>query len=257
MSFLNIEAIAYIDFLLALLFFAIALIYSAVGLGGGSVYTALMVVIGVNVATVPAISLSLNLLVSTLGSYNFLRNRHGKLRIILPFLVSAIPFSYLGGWLNLSKEVFLWVLLVSLIVVVMRIYFWRTISFDINLNQRQKIIVSLIIGSILGLVAGIAGIGGGIYLVPLITILKLGTEKQAAAAGAIFVWAVSFSGLVSRLQYNAINLVDYKSIIIAVMMGGFLGSYLGAGKFSPEVIEKILGIVVLIAIVFLVRNLLF
>ncbi len=251
------ETTFYIDFVFPLLFFTIAFIYSAVGLGGGSIYTAFMVIIGVNVVTIPTISLSLNLLVSTLGGYNFLRNKHGKLHIILPFLVSAIPFSYLGGWLNLSKEVFLWVLLMSLIVVVMRIYFWHTINFEVDLNQQQKTIIALIIGSILGLVAGVTGIGGGIYLVPLITMLKIGTVKQAAAAGAIFVWAVSFSGLVSRLQYNAINLVDYKFIIIAVIIGGFLGSYFGAGKFSSAVIEKILGIVILMAIIFLIRNLLF
>ena len=249
--------ITHIDTWLPLLFFVVAFVYSSVGMGGGSSYTALMVLTGFSTLAIPMVSLSLNLLVTTLGSYNFLRNRHGKWRIIMPFLVSAIPFAYVGGALQLPKSVFLWVLLASLLLVAARIYLWQNTSFNLQLSPKQKIGVSLFAGSILGLIAGIVGIGGGVYLVPLIIMLNLGTPKQAAAAGVVFVWVVSLSGLVSRLQYNSIDLLNYVPLIGAVLIGGFLGSYWGSFKYSPKTLEKVLGVIILAAIGFLLKKLLF
>ncbi len=248
------EVAPYLDYLLPLSFFIVAFVYSSVGMGGGSSYTAIMVIASMSNLVIPMISLSLNLFVATIGSYNYLRNKHGKLRIILPFLLSAIPFAYVGGTLHLSQEIFLWILLSSLVLVAMRIYLWKDTGFRFELSYQGKIGVSLITGSVLGLVAGIVGIGGGIYLVPLIIMLNLGTQKEAAAAGVIFVWAVSLSGLVSRLQYNSINLLEFVPLIIAVVLGGFLGSYMGSFKFSPKIMEKILGIIVIVAIVLLVKK---
>lgn len=249
--------ITHIDTWLPLLFFVVAFVYSSVGMGGGSSYTALMVLTGFSTLAIPMVSLSLNLLVTTLGSYNFLRNRHGKWRIIMPFLVSAIPFAYVGGALQLPKSVFLWVLLASLLLVAARIYLWQNTSFNLQLSPKQKIGVSLFAGSILGLIAGIVGIGGGVYLVPLIIMLNLGTPKQAAAAGVVFVWVVSLSGLVSRLQYNSIDLLNYLPMIGAVLIGGFLGSYWGSFKYSAKTLEKVLGVIILAAIGFLLKKLLF
>lgn len=251
------DSMPYLEYLLPLMFFAVAFVYSSVGMGDGSSYTAVMVITNMSTLVIPIISLSLNLFVSTIGSYNYLRNKHGKLRIILPFLLSALPFAYLGGALHLKKEVFLWVLLVSLILVAIRIYFWKDTGFRLQLNNKQKIIVSVITGSILGLIAGIAGIGGAVYLVPLIIILNIGTQKEAAAAGVVFVWTVSFVGLISRLQYNSVNLLDYSSLIVAVIIGGFLGSYMGSFKFSPQTMEKTLGVVILLAIFFLIKRIIF
>ena len=159
--------------------------------------------------------------------------------------------AYLGGSLQLSKELFYWILLISLIFVASRIYFWKNISFQLNLNRQQQLILSLFSGSILGLIAGIVGIGGGIYLVPLIIILGLGTEKEAAACGVIFIWLNSAAGLISRLQYNAIDLSNYIPLVIAVIVGGTIGSYIGSFKLSLKQMDKILGIIILVAILFL------
>ncbi len=250
------EITPYFETLLALLFFVVAFVYSSVGMGGGSSYTALMAIFGLSISVIPMVSLVLNLFVSTIGSYNFLRNKHGRMHIVAPFLISAIPFAYVGGALHLEKEVFLWVLLVSLVLVAVRIYLWEDTGFRFDLTHKQKIIISLVAGSILGLVAGIVGIGGGVYLVPLIIMLNIGSPKEAAATGAIFVWAVSLSGLISRLQYNSINLMEYVPLIIAVVVGGFLGSYMGSFKFSPKTLEKTLGVIILLAIVFLFKKIL-
>lgn len=241
-------------YFLAVLFFLVAFIYSSVGLGGGSSYTALMAISGVSTLAIPMISLSLNLFVTSVGSFNFIRNRHAKIKLILPFLISSIPMAYLGGSLNLSKEIFYWVLLISLIFVAVRIYMWQNTAINLKINQNGKIIVSLITGSVLGLVSGIVGIGGGIYLVPLILILGLGTEKEAAACGAIFIWLNSFSGLLSRFQYNPIDLTSYMPLIVAVLAGGTIGSFMGSFKFPPKAMEKILGAVIIVAILFLTRK---
>ena len=243
-------------YLLPILFFIVAFTYSSVGLGGGSSYTALMAIFGINSLAIPMVSLSLNLFVTSIGSFNFIRNKHAKIKLILPFLISSIPMAYLGGSLNLPKEIFYWVLLISLIFVAARIYLWQSMSFQLNLNKNEKIIISLIAGSVLGLIAGIVGIGGGVYLVPLIIILDLGTEKEAAACGAIFIWLNSASGLLSRLQYNLIDLTNYIPLIIAVIAGGALGSYMGSFKFSPKVMDKMLGLVIIVAIIFLTKKVL-
>ena len=243
-------------YFLAFLFFIVAFVYSSVGLGGASSYTALMAIFGISSLAIPMVSLSLNLLVTSVGSFNFIRNKHAKIKLILPFLISSIPMAYLGGSLQIPKEIFYWVLLISLIFVAASIYLWQNTTINFKFDKREKIILSLFAGSVLGLIAGIVGIGGGVYLVPLIIILGLGTEKEAAACGAIFIWLNSCSGLLSRLQYNSIDLTNYIPLIIAVVAGGALGSYLGASRFSSKVMEKMLGLVIIVAIIFLTKKLL-
>ena len=99
------------------------------------------------------------------------------------------------------------------------------------------------------------GIGGSIYLDPLIIILGLGTQKQAAATGIIFIWLNSLAGLVSRLQHNAIELTPHIALIIAVVIGGFSGSLVGATRFSAKLMEKILGAIILFALFTLAKKL--
>jgi uncharacterized membrane protein YfcA len=241
-------------YFLAVLFFIVAFAYSSVGLAGGSSYTALMAIFGFNTLAIPMISLSLNLFVASIGSFNFLRNKHGKIKLIIPFLISSMPMAYLGGALRLPKAIFYWILLISLVFVAIRIYFWQNTKIKLNIDHKGKIFISLLAGSVLGFVAGIVGIGGGIYLVPLIIILGLGTEKEAAACGVIFIGLNSFAGLLSRYQYNSIDLTNYIPLIIAVIAGGIFGSFMGSFKFSPKVMEKILGGVVIAAIFFLTKK---
>jgi uncharacterized membrane protein YfcA len=251
-----LEELIVSSYVLALLFFVVAFSYSSVGLGGGSSYTALMAIFGVSFLSIPSISLSLNLLVTSVGSLNFVRKKHARIRLILPFFVTSIPMSYLGGSLRLPKQLFLGILLITLILVAIRIYFWESISLKINIGKAQQIVLSLIIGSVLGLLAGIVGIGGGIYLVPLIIILGLGSEKEAAACGAIFIWVNSLSGLIARSQYNPIDLNEFVLFVIAVLIGGAWGSFMGSSIFAPKTMQKILGAIILVAIVVLTKRVL-
>jgi uncharacterized membrane protein YfcA len=240
---------------LALIFFFVALLYSAVGLAGGSAYTALLAIFGLHFKAIPLISLSLNLGVSTLGIYNYFRHGHGRLSLVIPFLITSIPMSYVGGALDLPSTIFYWVLLVSLVVVVFRIYFWKRTALNIQLKKWQQIVLSLFFGSILGLVSGIAGIGGGIYLIPIIILFRLGTEKEAAACGILFIWLNSAAGLTARFQYNFIDVTRFWPLILAVLAGGWIGSHLGSTKLKPKVMEKLLGIIIVVAILLLLRKL--
>jgi uncharacterized membrane protein YfcA len=242
-------------YIIAILFFIVALSYSSVGLGGGTSYAALLAIAGYNSTMIPMISLSLNVIVTSIGSYYFIHNKHANYRLVAPFLLSSMPMAYLGGALQLPQELFFLLLLVALLFVAARIYFWKDTTFHLGLGNTGKIIFSLVTGSVLGMLAGITGIGGGIFLVPLIIILGLGTVKEAAACGAIFVWLNSLAGLVSRLQYNAIDLIEHVPLIVAVILGSTLGSTLGSSRLSRKAMEKILGVIVLVAIAFLVGKL--
>jgi hypothetical protein len=239
--------------LLAVIFAMVAFFYASVGLGGGSSYTALLAIFGANAATIPLISLTLNVLVTTVGSIVFLSQKHARLRLIAPFLISSIPMAYVGGMLHLPKMLFYLVLLVSLAFAAMRIYFPQKIK-PLPLSERGKFLLALGCGAVLGLIAGIVGIGGGVYLVPLILLLGLGSAKEAAACGAFFIWVNSAAGLAARIQYNSIDLVPYMPLIIGAVAGGMAGSMMGARHFNPRTMQKILGTVLVVAIFFLGRK---
>lgn len=243
------EALILSPWLLACLFFVVAFLYSSVGLGGGSSYTALLAVFGASPVSIPSVSLTLNIVVSSISSFNFIRKGHASVKLIAPFLLSSIPMAWLGGQLVLPKIVFYSLLLISLFIVAVRIYSPNETSLHISFTPMRGFIVSLIAGGTLGFIAGAIGIGGGIYLVPLILMLGLGSAKQAAAAGGIFVWVNSLTGLVSRFEADRLQLDYILPLLIAVVAGGILGSSLGAGRFSTKRVEQILGIVLVIAII--------
>ena len=173
--------------LLTVVFLVVAMLYSSVGLGGGSAYTAMMTIAGINFVLIPTISLSLNLIVTFIGMINFGRNGFIKPRLIAPFLITSIPMAYVGGALELSREIFLWLLLFTLVLVALRIYILGNLSFKITLTSPQRLVLALSLGALLGFIAGTVGIGGGIYLVPLLIMFSLAGEKEAAAAGAVYV----------------------------------------------------------------------
>ena len=244
------------EYLLSLLFVLVAFIYSSVGLGGGSSYTALMAIFGISYLIIPTTSLALNLIVTSIGVINFWRNGHGRLGLIGPFILTSIPMAYLAGTLILSKTIFQLLLLITLMLVVIRIYFLNNLQFSFQLSGVKKWVFILGLGAVLGFVAGAVGIGGGIYLVPLIIMFGLGSEKEAAAAGAMFIWVNSLVGLIARSQSGTFDADFIVPLAGAVIVGGFGGSYLGAVRFDANIIQKVMGAVVIVAVIFLFRDIL-
>lgn len=244
------------SYFLPVIFFVIAFLYSSVGLGGGSSYTALMSISGISFRLIPTASLSLNLVVTFLGMINYWRSGFGKLKLILPLLLTSIPMAYFAGKLDLPEFYFKIILLFTLSLILIRLYLVKNLTIDIRLTALQKWIFGFSIGAILGFVAGTVGIGGGIYLIPLIIMFGLASEKEAAACGSVFIWMNSLSGLISRMQYQSMNITFILPLMIAVILGGLVGSFLGASYFEPETIQKVLGVVILIAVIMLLREVL-
>lgn len=199
------------------------------------------------------VSLTLNILVTSFGSLVFLLHGHARLRLIGPFVIASVPMAYLGGMLHLPKQMFYVLLMVSLCFAAARIYFPAN-SKPLQLDQRGKLLFALAGGAILGLVAGITGIGGGVYLVPLVILLGLGTAKEAAACGAFFIWVNSVSGLAARMQYHHVDIYPFLPLVLAALIGGVTGTLMGAGRFQPQTMQKILGSILLVAVLMLGRK---
>jgi len=243
-----------IDYLLPLLFIFVAFIYSSVGLGGGSSYIAIMSIIAVPYQLIPTTSLTLNLVVTSIGIINFWRKGHARVKLIFPFLITSIPMAYFAGTLQLDESIFQFLLLITLIFVLIRIYVINSLSFSRELTPYLKWVFIFGLGAILGFIAGAVGIGGGIYLVPLVVMFGLGTIKEAAAAGAMFVWVNSLAGVIARYNSGTFDVRFISPLIIAVVIGGFAGSYFGSTKFKPQSIQKIMGAIIIVAVILLMRK---
>jgi uncharacterized protein len=241
---------------LPIIFFFVALMYSSVGLGGGSSYTALLAIFGAPHQVIPTTSLTMNLIVTFVGMIQFWKKGHGRLGLIIPFLLPSIPMTFLGGSIDVSEFYFKIFLLMTLILVAVRIYIINDLTISIRLSRPQRWVFIFSLGSVLGFIAGVVGIGGGIYLVPLIIMFGLGTEKEAAAAGTMFIWINSMVGLMSRVSLGGLDLQFVLPLAGAVFLGGLGGSYLGVVKFKPKTIQKVMGGVILIAIIFLLKGIL-
>ena len=241
---------------IASVFLLVALTYASVGLGGGSSYAALMVVFGFSAISIPSLSLLLNLIVTTVSCFNFIRRGHLRLDLITPFIVLSLPMAWLGGAMQVPEEVFKLLMSLSLLLVLIRIYVWKNTAISYRLSREQTILIALLTGAGLGFLAGVIGIGGGIFLIPMILLLGLGTMQQAAACGVVFVWLNSLIGLISRSQYNFVDFSPYLPLIVAVLLGGTIGSLIGSSKIDPRLLEKVLGMIIAVAVFLLLRSLL-
>lgn len=241
--------------ILPILFAIVAFVYSSVGLGGGSSYTALMTIFGMDYKIIPVTSLIMNMVVTFVGMINFWRNGFGRIKLILPFLVTSIPLSFFAGTLKLEKATFQILLLLCLLLVVYRIYFINELKIKLNLIGYKKWLFVFSLGAVLGFVAGSVGIGGGIFLVPLIILFGLGNEKEAAASGAVFIWLNSLAGISARITQGLFNFEFLIPLIVAVIIGGYFGSHVGAVKYSAKTIQKVMGVIIIIAILFLFSDL--
>jgi len=244
------------EYILPILFLFISFIYSSLGLGGGSSYTALMAIMGINYQLIPTTSLTLNLVVTFIGMINFWRNGHGRFNLVAPFLITSVPMAYIVGTLHLPELLFQIILIITLIFVLVRIYLFDGLAISYQLSNKERWLLTICLGAVLGFIAGAVGIGGGVYLVPLIIMFGLGSTKEASAAGAMFIWANSLAGLIARFQSATYEIKFILPLICAVVVGGFTGSYFGSIKYDAKTIQKIMGVVIIVAIFFLIERIL-
>ncbi len=233
---------------LAPLFFLTALLYSSVGFGGGSTYLALLLLFQFPYTAIPKVALFCNLIVVTGGLYHYIKGRYLSLGRVLPFVVASIPCAYLGGRLPIGKELFMILAAVSLAVAGLRLLFMgKTVESVAPAGPFTVWSVGLVTGGLFGFVGGLVGIGGGIFLAPLLYLLGWGTPRQIAAMASFFIFTNSLSGLVG--QFHKMNFSYDLSLIVplgvAVLLGGQVGSRLSIGRLSGPVLRRVTALLIL------------
>ena len=242
--------------LLAGLFALTALLYSAAGFGGGSTYTALLVLSGRGPAEVPVISLTCNILVVAVGAWRFARAGHVDLRRIWPLFAASIPAAFVGGALPVSRVVFIGLLAASLFVAGLAMLY-RPRDAEKPPRTCPRLLEPLL-GGALGLLAGIVGIGGGTYLAPVLHLLRWGSSHAIAGTCAVFILVNSIAGLGGQLAKSGAEatdiLADHWLLLPAVVAGGFLGSLLTVRKVGKTGLRVLTALLILFVAVQLTRR---
>ena len=235
-------------FILSILFFVTAILYSSVGFGGGSTYLALLLIWDVPYYIFPVIALFCNVIVVSGNSINYVRAGNLNRRLIIPYLIGSIPFAFLGGSINIDKYIFeillFFVLSVAGILLLINSNSFK--SENIKINKINNFI-SILIGSILGFVSGIVGIGGGIFLSPILFLMKAGYPKQIATTASLFILINSISGILGQLtKENVINdILNYWPLFIVVLLGGQLGNFLNLRFLSNKILAVMTSLLVI------------
>lgn len=227
-------------------FFVVALVYSTVGLGGGSSYLALLALSAVSYQTIAPIALTCNLLVASGGLYFFRKSGYLSLKQVLPFVVTSIPAAYWGGTIPLEKKTFALLLGVSLAVAAFRLFLSdRAFAPKDGLTWKKAWIVGIPVGSILGFWSGLAGIGGGILLAPLLLLLGWADAKQAAASSSLFIIVNSAAGLAGHLARGTPEFSFLMPLLAAVFLGGQIGARVGSLKVSKITLQRVTATLIL------------
>lgn len=233
---------------LAAFFFLTALLYAAVGFGGGSTYNALLVLAGTDYRAVPVIALACNIMVVAIGSWRYARTGHVDLKRIWPLFAASIPFAWLGGRLAVAEIVFVGLLAVSLLVAGL-VMLWQPNEQREGPPRLSARWVEPVAGGLLGFLAGVVGIGGGIFLAPFLYMLRWGSPRAIAGTCALFILVNSIAGLAGQLAKGAGEsgaiLADHWLLFPAVAAGGAIGSTLGSSRLDPKYIRILTALLIL------------
>ena len=227
-------------------FFAIvALIYASVGFGGGSTYTALLGLSGVDYALIPIISLLCNIIVVTGGSYRFVKAGLVKWPQVVPLLLASAPMAFVGGLVPLKQWLFLLILGSALLLSAVALI----VQPDKMPPQRIPKKLLLLVSGAVGLLAGISGIGGGIFMAPVLHLVRWSNARRIAAFASIYILINSITGLLGQLikagpQSLADPAAEYWPLLIAVFVGGQIGSMLGMKILTPRLLKLLTALLV-------------
>ena len=234
-------------FLACSLFLIVATLYSSVGHAGSSGYLAIMALLSFAPDSIKPTSLILNIIVASIASVKYIKEGYFDKKIFLPFVLSAIPMAFLGGYITLNPIYFKLVaglfLVISAILMIVR----ENTESKETLIKKMPYHYGLGIGGIIGLISGLIGVGGGIFLSPIIISANWTTVKKASGVAALFILCNSLAGLSGHII--GLNKIDHNIIywIIAVITGGLIGSHLGTIKFNNKIIIACLFLVLLLA----------
>ncbi|PKA96873.1 hypothetical protein B0O79_0512 [Flavobacteriaceae bacterium MAR_2009_75] len=230
-------------------FFVVATLYSSVGFGGGSSYLALLALFLTGFFAIRSVALICNLVVVSGSTYLYFKNGHTKFKDFLPFILASIPLAFIGASFRLQEHVFFILLGVSLVVSAIFLA-WQTFSTsrsDEQLKTYPKY-MNYLLGGVIGLLSGLVGIGGGIFLAPILNHLRWDKSIKIAALASFFILVNSISGLVGLVQGDMLNLPWKETIalVLSVLIGGQLGIRLSLKRFTPNGIKRVTALLVLV-----------
>ena len=234
--------------ILSILFFVTALIYSSVGFGGGSTYLAILLIWGVPYTIFPVIALVCNIIVVSGNSVNFIRSKNINFNLLFPYLIGSIPFAFIGGSITIEKSLFE-ILLFCVLLVAGIFLLIESKSFNkeqIKINKIPRLI-SISIGSIIGFMSGLVGIGGGIFLSPLLFLMKAGYPRHITSSASLFILINSIFGIAGQLTKDQIldQVTNYWPLFLAVLIGGQIGSLLNIKFLSNKILALLTSFLVI------------
>lgn len=235
---------------LIIIFFLISFIYSSVGFGGGSSYLAVLTFFSFPLPELRLTALICNIIVVTSGTILFIRNKSFDWKKVIPIVIASVPMAFVGGMLKLSEKTFFILLGSSLIVAAFLLWIKiKDIEGKENTISTNNYLKDGIIGGAIGFLSGMVGIGGGIFLSPVLNLMKWDSAKKIAATASFFILVNSISSIIGQLTVNVqkINFDTIAYLALTVFIGGQIGSRLGIKKFNPILIRRITALVVLIA----------
>ena len=234
--------------LLAILFLSTAVLYSSVGFGGGSTYLALLLIWGVPYFIFPVIALSCNIIVVSGNCFNYIKAGNLNLKLLVPYLIGSIPLAFIGGSLPIEKRLFE-ILLFLVLATAGALLLLNFKSYDDKEENYRKISipVSILIGGALGFISGIVGIGGGIFLSPILFLIRAGRPKHIVTTASLFILINSVSGIIGQLTKNAvlIEIPNYWYLLAAVLIGGQLGNFLNLKIFPARILALVTAMLVI------------
>ena len=238
--------------ILSILFFVTAILYSSVGFGGGSTYLALLLIWGIPYQIFPIIALSCNIIVVSGNSFNYIRAGNLNLKLLLPYLIGSIPLAFIGGSLPVEKKFFEILLLIVLSVAGLLLLFKFKSYDDKEENYRKiPIIISIFIGGILGFVSGVVGIGGGIFLSPILFLIRAAKPNHIITMASLFILINSLSGIIGQLTKSSVlsEIQNYWFLLLAVLIGGQIGNFLNLKIFPTRILALVTaGLVLFVAV---------
>tara|TARA_B110000196_G_scaffold10878_1_gene9003 strand:+ start:192 stop:935 length:744 start_codon:yes stop_codon:yes gene_type:complete len=234
--------------ILSILFFVTATLYSSVGLGGGSTYLALLLIWGLPYTIFPIVALSCNIIVVSGNCFNYILAGNLNFKLLVPYLIGSIPLAFIGGSLPVEKNIFE-ILLFIVLIIAGCFLLLNFKSYDDKEKSYKNIpyLISIIIGGILGFISGAVGIGGGIFLSPILFLLKVARPKHIVTAASLFILINSIFGIMGQLTKNSVlnEVQDYFYLLLAVLIGGQLGNYLNLKIFTNRLLALITAALVL------------
>lgn len=232
--------------LLSLCLFLGAALYTSVGHAGASAYIAAMALFSLPAATIRPTALALNILVASFGAWRFISAGLFRWRGCWPFIVGAVPMAFFGGYLQLPGHIHKTIIGIVLLIAAARLL-WPIPLAVLSDWQDPPIALAIPAGAVIGLLSGLTGTGGGIFLTPLILFMAWSETKTASGISVVFILCNSIAGLLGNYASLKSLPAELPFYMVAVMLGAVVGTQLGIHRYAKEHLLKALGVVLLIA----------